>query len=313
MTLDQLRIFIAVAEREHVTRAAAALGLTQSAVSAAISALEARHDARLFDRVGRHIELTQAGRTFLGEARAVLARAQAAELVLSELGTLGRGTLTVHASQTIASYWLPARLVRFREAYPNIEVRLVSGNTETVTKAVLDGSADLGFVEGAVRNAALAAREVGTDSLVLAVAVFHPLAARRNPSLADLAAAHWVVREPGSGTRSEMEAALLALKLPLHARDIALVLPSNEAVRAAVEAGAGISGMSELVAAQGFASGTLHRLPIKLPPRPFLALVHKERRLSKAGEALMAICTDKPAGHAKSGKKPPTRVSKKDA
>ena len=72
MTLDQLRIFVAVAERQHMTRAAAALNLTQSAVSAAIAALEARHDVRLFQRVGRGIELTDAGRGLLADARAVL-------------------------------------------------------------------------------------------------------------------------------------------------------------------------------------------------------------------------------------------------
>src|SRR5262245_36484032 len=75
MTLEQLRIFEAVAQREHVTRAAEALNLTQSAVSAAIAALEERHAVALFSRVGRRIELTDAGRLFLDEARAVLARA----------------------------------------------------------------------------------------------------------------------------------------------------------------------------------------------------------------------------------------------
>ena len=75
MTLEQLRIFVAVAERQHVTQAAAELHLTQSAVSSAIAALEARHDVRLFDRVGRNIVLNQNGQVFLEEARAVLARA----------------------------------------------------------------------------------------------------------------------------------------------------------------------------------------------------------------------------------------------
>ena len=70
MTLDQLRIFVAVAEREHMTRAAEALNQTQSATSAAIAALEERHNLRLFDRIGRRIVLTDAGRDFLGEARA---------------------------------------------------------------------------------------------------------------------------------------------------------------------------------------------------------------------------------------------------
>ena len=82
MTLEQLRVFVAVAEREHMTRAADALHLAQSAVSATIATLEQAHNARLFDRVGRNIRLTPAGRRFLGEARAVLARAEQARQVL---------------------------------------------------------------------------------------------------------------------------------------------------------------------------------------------------------------------------------------
>ncbi len=85
VTLDQLRIFVAVAERQHVTRAAEALNLAQSAASAAIASLESRHGTKLFHRVGRHIELTEVGRAFLDEARAVLARAAAAELMLEPL------------------------------------------------------------------------------------------------------------------------------------------------------------------------------------------------------------------------------------
>nr|MDA8248863.1 LysR family transcriptional regulator [Rhodospirillales bacterium] len=128
MTLEQLRVFVAVAERQHVTRAAEALHLAQSAVSAAVAALEARHGTKLFHRVGRGIELTEAGSLFLAEARAVLARAEAAELMLSELAGLRRGTLRVQASQTIASYWLPRHLVAFRRAHPGIDVRLSIGN-----------------------------------------------------------------------------------------------------------------------------------------------------------------------------------------
>src|SRR5580658_5741295 len=78
VTLEQLRVFVAVAERQHVTRAAAVLNLAQSAVSAAIAALEARHGAKLFHRVGRGVELTDAGALFLVEARAILARVEAA-------------------------------------------------------------------------------------------------------------------------------------------------------------------------------------------------------------------------------------------
>ena len=95
MTFEQLSIFIAVAERQHLTRAAASLGLTPSAVSASIKALESFYNVRLFDRVGRGIELSRDGQFFLKEARETLARVEAAETVLSELGGLhgdaGRG------------------------------------------------------------------------------------------------------------------------------------------------------------------------------------------------------------------------------
>ena len=135
MTLEQFRIFVAVAERCHVTRAAEALNMAQSAVSAAVSALEERHGATLFHRVGRGIALTEAGALFLGEARAVLARAEAAERVLADFSGLRRGTLNVHASQTIAIYWLPRHLVAFRRAHPGIDVRLRVGNTGRVAGA----------------------------------------------------------------------------------------------------------------------------------------------------------------------------------
>ena len=107
MTLEQLRIFIAVAERQHMTEAALALNLTQSATSAAIAALEERHGIRLFDRIGRRIELTELGRAFLPEARAVIARADEAAGLLGASAGLMRGRLRLAASQTAANYWLP--------------------------------------------------------------------------------------------------------------------------------------------------------------------------------------------------------------
>lgn len=82
MTLEQLRVFVAVAEREHMTKAAADLHLAQSAVSATVSALEAEHDIRLFDRIGRNIRLTAEGQCLLNEARAVLVRAEQARHAL---------------------------------------------------------------------------------------------------------------------------------------------------------------------------------------------------------------------------------------
>ena len=289
MTLDQLRIFVPVAERQHVTRAAEALNLVQSAVSAAIGALEARHAVKLFHRVGRGIELTEAGRVFLGEARAVLARAAAAELVLADLSGLRRGTLAIRASQTIAGHWLPRHLVAFRRAYQEIGLRLAVGNTAEAAEAVREGAAELGFVEGAVEDPALASLPVAEDRLVLVVPPGHPLAGGARPSTADLTAAAWVLREPGSGTRSAFEATLAALSRPPDSLTVALELPSNEAVLAAVIAGAGASVPPEAVVAAPLHAGIVVAVLFDLPVRSLRVLRHRERYRSRAADALLAL------------------------
>ena len=288
MTLEQLRIFVAVAEREHMTRAAESLGLAQSAVSATVAALEAAHGLALFHRVGRRIELTDGGRLLLEEAKAVLARAAAAENALAELSGLRRGSLAVCASQTIASYWLPQHIVRFHQLHPSIEIKLAVGNTAQVAEAVHSGAAELGLVEGVIRDPALIDEVIPGDRLVLVVGMTHPWAKRRRVSARDLVEAEWVVREHGSGTRSEFEAALRRHGIRPEQLKIALELPSNEAVRSAVVAGAGITAISELVVEPLVRLGRLHRVGFDLPARSFRLLRHGERYHSRAAQAFLA-------------------------
>jgi DNA-binding transcriptional LysR family regulator len=287
MTLEQLRIFIAVAEKQHVTQAARELNLTQSATSAAIAALETRYDVKLFDRIGRGIALTQTGRDFLIEARAVLARARAATQVLNDLAGLKRGSLTIAASQTVANYWLPGRVQTFHTAHPGIELRLSMANTEQVARAVHEGSADLGFVEGDVDDASLAISKVGGDSLVVVVGMKHPWVGRTKITPKDLLATAWVLREHGSGTRSMFEAALRKYGIRFSDLRVALELPSNEAVRAALESGDCATAISDLVVAQSLAAKTLHRVKIDLPRRSFYVLRHKQRYASHVEKALI--------------------------
>jgi DNA-binding transcriptional LysR family regulator len=287
MTLEQLRIFIAVAEKQHVTQAAGELNLTQSATSAAIAALETRYDIKLFDRIGRGIVLTQTGRDFLIEARAVLARAKAAAQVLNDLAGLKRGSLTVAASQTVANYWLPGRLQTFHAAYPGIDLHVTIANTELVARAVLQGSADLGFVEGEVDDALLAAKRIDGDSLIVVVGAKHPWVGRKKIAAKDLLATAWVLREPGSGTRSMFESALQQSGIKLSDLRIALELPSNEAVRTAVETGDCATAISDLVVTQSLAAKTLHRVKFDLPRRSFYILRHRERHTSRIEQALL--------------------------
>ena len=297
MTLEQLRIFLAVAERQHVTRAAEVLGLTQSAVSAAVSALEARHGVRFFDRVGRRIVLTETGAAFMAEARAVLDRAETAEMMLEDLAREPRGRLRIHASQTVASYWLPPRLVALREMHPGIELRLTVGNTAQVADAVQEGAADLGLVEGAVAHGDLHRQVVARDRLVLVMAAGHPWAGRDAAPLDELTAQRWILREPGSGTRSEFESWLAGQGLSVTALPLALELPSNEAVLNAVAASRCLAALSQRAVARPAAAGWIRTLPLPGAERPFALLSNPQRYRTRAQQALIGLLTeDAPAG-----------------
>ncbi|MDF0600600.1 LysR substrate-binding domain-containing protein [Psychromarinibacter sp. C21-152] len=287
MTLDQLRAFVAVAERAHVTRAARAIGRTQSATSAAISALERQSGVQLFDRVGRGIELTEAGRRFLPEARRVLEQARVARAVLEQASGTVTGRVSVGASQTIANHWLPRRLAAYSAAYPGIRLNITIGNTQTVESAVLDGTVDIGLVEGPTGPGALTRQVVDTDRPMLVVSGRGPVPLPAGGRI-DLQALPWVLREPGSGTRHVLEELCEREGIDFETLRIVLVLPSNEAVCEAVEAGAGATVISEQVAAAAVAEGRLRAVPVALPERDYVLIRHAERTPTAAQRALVA-------------------------
>lgn len=290
MTLDQLRIFVAVAESLHVTRAAQDLGITQSGASAAIASLETRYGLELFHRIGRRIELTDVGHVFLPAAREVLAQVADLQRELSELSSLRHGSLSLHASQTVANYWLPAHLAEFRKLYPGIQVRVRIGSSLQAVAAVTDGSADLGFAECSVVGPALEQTEIHGDKLVLIHPAGQHLAMRKKVRLIDLKEAPWVVRERGSSTRQAFEEAWRELDVNPERLNIALELPSNEAVLMAVESGVGSTVVSSLVAERS----SLVPIDIGLKPRQFSVLRHRERKVSRAQKAMLDIVQRKP-------------------
>jgi DNA-binding transcriptional LysR family regulator len=292
MTLEQLRIFIEVAAREHVTRAAEALNLTQSAVSAAISALEARHGVILFDRIGRRIALTEAGRLFIDEAQGVLERARAAELALADLGGAASGVLRIHASQTVASYWLPSRLVAYHERFARVDLRLTVGNTQSAAQAVRSGAADLAVVEGEISMPDLRRTLVARDRLVLVVGRRHPWADGRKLAPDDLMETNWIMREEGSGTRSAFEAHLAGLGIDPTALSVVLEMPSNEAAIAAVEAGRAATVLSSRATEFHSLAGALHVANFEMPARAFSTLHHAERHVTRALSAMLAMLAE---------------------
>ncbi|MEF2073714.1 LysR family transcriptional regulator [Consotaella aegiceratis] len=289
MTLDQLRIFLAVADEQHVTRAAHALNLTQSAVSASIAALEARHDVKLFHRVGRRIELTEAGQVLIPQARAILAKVDAASLALSELGGMVAGRLRIAASQTVASYWLPARLVHLHEVHPRLAIDLTVTNTAHAAEMLAEGQVDLAIVEGAVDDPQLTGQVVDRDRLVLVVGRGHPWAGCGQVDASELASSKWIMREEGSGTRAEFQHWLEARGTALDDLSVILEFPSNEAVLAAVADCQAASVLSERAVRPGVRSGLLVAVDARLPERLFTVLRHRERYLTRAAGALMEL------------------------
>ncbi len=287
MTLNQLRIFLLVAERGHMTDAAKQLHISQSGASAAIAALEREFGVKLFDRIGRRIELSEAGLRFLPEARAVLERASAARLVMENISQTVSGAVSIAASQTIANYWLPERLAAFHNTFPLVKLDVVPGNTQQVEQAVLDGQATIGLVEGRTRSQALRRQSVDSDRLILVVPaeMSAELTELRGPS--GFTRLRWIVREAGSGTREVLEDLVGQEGLGLDDLKIFLVLPSNEAVRQAVEAGAGATIISERVVRRSLVEGRLRRVPVDIPPRDFALIAHRDRQASVAQQALV--------------------------
>src|SRR5262249_50115621 len=178
-------------------------------------------------------------------------------------------------------------LVSFRRAHPRVTINLVARNTTEVARAVQDGAADLGFVEGRVGADDLIQQAFARGRPALVGGPEHPWASPPGVKRPGRAAAAWVLRERGSGTRSEFEDVLTRWALSTDRLNVVLELPSNEAVRMAVEAGAGASVISRLVAEPSLRAGNLKVIAFDLPERAFTALRHRERYFSKAARALL--------------------------
>lgn len=189
MELRQFRYFCAVAEEKHVTRAAERLRLAQPALTQQIKALEAELQTPLLRRVGRGIELTQAGVTFWAEAKVVLERVRAAALVTQEMGRGLTGRLAIGLTET-ASFAPPVTklLRRTRERWPNVKFSLIQARTHDLFTALSERRIDIAFGRSPPpTDPALTWRTFLTEELAVVLPRMHPLASRRSVDLSDLA------------------------------------------------------------------------------------------------------------------------------
>ena len=277
MTLNQLKIFITIAEIGNVTKAAEFLGITQSAASASVASIENTYQVKLFERVGRKIVLSEVGKRFLPEAQNVIASAKNASKNLRFLGKKIVGTINIAASQTIANYWLPKRISVFHTRHPDVSLHVSMLNTENVKKSVIRGNADIGFVEANIVSDELELTEVDKDKIVLVGSKSRWSSFNLMENSIDFKNLPWIVREQGSGTRKVLEDIVLKKNLSWRDLDIILELPSNESVREAVIAGTGFTLISQHVVDLSLENGLLKAANLNLPPRSYQMLNKKKK------------------------------------
>jgi DNA-binding transcriptional LysR family regulator len=272
MHFDQLRVFLSVAHHLHFSRAAEELYLSQPAVSASVAKLESHYGVRLFHRVGRRIELTDAGRFLCREGQRLLDNVALVERGLQEFHALRRGVLSLGASLTVGNYWLPAHLQRFRDHHRGIELRCGLANAEQVLEGTSQGKFDLCFVTGwsegdlpftpSGAESQLCAEEVGRERLVVVVGRGHPWFGRAELAPADLRQSRWAMRERGSGSQRLFEATLAQLALSPADLEVSLVLSSGEMQRALVIDGSAAAALPETMMRREVDLGLLWPLAI---------------------------------------------------
>ncbi|SFH14720.1 DNA-binding transcriptional regulator, LysR family [Desulfotomaculum arcticum] len=237
----QLLIFVTVAEKKNFSRAGEELNLTQPAISQHIHCMEEHYRAKLFDRSNRKVELTQAGQIVYSYAKQILALHQKAERDVTDLVELVTGKIVFGASMTIGDYVLPRLLGAFTKKFPAVELTMTIGNTALIYEHTLNGSIDIGLVEGPVEHDHLQVEPFLEDEMVLIVPANHALAEKNLVVPEDLRNQTFILREEGSGTRLAAENALRTMGL---IPERIIQLGSTQAIKQAVEAGLGISFMS---------------------------------------------------------------------
>jgi len=255
-------LLLSVARLGSVGMAAQAHGISQPAASTRIRRLERRLGVTLIERSPHGSRLTPHGELVAGWAQAAVDAAAALEAGITSLRERGDAVLRVAASMTVAEYLLPGWLTALRGRRQTTTVALTAGNSAEVAAAVLGGAADIGFVEGPDLPPGLAARQAGSDALIVVAAPGHPWARRRSGiTAAELAATPLVSREPSSGTRRSLEAAL-RVQAGLERVPPVAELSSTTAIKSAVAAGIGPGVLSSLAVAAELAAGTLRAVPV---------------------------------------------------
>jgi DNA-binding transcriptional LysR family regulator len=276
VTLRQLRTFKTVADLSSFSLAAQRLKLSQPSISYQVKELEEALGLPLLERLGKRVELTEAGSILYGYARRMLDVLDEATIAVEEMRGIKRGTLRVGASTTVGIYLLPAALGAFKKLHPGLVISLEIGSRAQVQEQVLRNELDLAVVGPALKDPELAIIPFLSDELVVVAPAGHALAPRRGLTLKDLADQPFVMREAASGSRWSLEKAARKAGAKL---TVAMELGSNGAIKHAVESGLGLAVISRYACALEFSTRRLVELDVRgFPIRRDWHIVHLRRR-----------------------------------
>ncbi len=287
-TLEQVRSFVAVAEQQQISKAAASLFLTQAAVTQQIRHFEKALGLNLVERDGRGVRLTDAGKTMAEACQALARSAEVLDDTAQALKNLQTGSLHFGASPTSASFYAPPYLAEMARRHPGIKLDITVEMTPSLNRKVVAGTLDCAMIEGA-SDPTLQAHEIDKDELVVVAHRHHPLARLRRVTVDELVRHRYVRRAPDwSG-----EVYVRQLLGAAYPRVDAIDLGHAEYVRAAVAAGLGYSLLPRRAIAADLASGLLSRLPFPSVTRSIVA-IRRRTPGARALEAFWALITAAP-------------------
>ena len=293
VTLRQLAVFGALARHRSFSAAARALHLTQPAVSMQIRQLEDAAGVALVERIGKRIDLTEAGAELARCAREIEARLKDADDALAMIRGLRGGTLDIAVLST-AKYFAPHLLAEFRRRHPDISLRLAVSNREAVLRALSENRTDLAIMGQPPKGLEVEARVFAPHPLAIIAPPGHRLTRKKRLRLADLAGEHILVREPGSGTRGAMERLFAQQGARLRSTT---EMASNETIKQAVMAGMGIAFLSMHTIGLELKARRLATLPVAGTPvmRNWHVIHLARKRLSPIAQAFKDFLLDEGA------------------
>ena len=290
MNLYHLRVFLTVAEHEHITRASEELILSQPAVTKIIQHLEKETGLELIERHGRRIVLTQVGRVLHGYARRLFALEREMEEALAVMQDVEKGEITLAANTTTGVYFLPPVVAQFRERYPQVILHITILNSHEIIEQTMNWILDFGLVEGdpTTLPPGIETQAFAHDELALVVAPAHHWSRLSIVKPEVLQNKELLLREQGSGIREVIEHALLQQNVRITPL---LTLPDNEVIKQMAMSGVGAAILSAFAVRRELASNELVRIPIEgIDLRPQLTLVKRsDKRLSRAAQAFCSL------------------------